>query len=76
MTDPVYDGKGLSMRYCGDDAEANQTAAMLAKVIGFDPVNAGPLSSARLLEPLAMLWVWLAVKGGIGREFAFQLVKR
>jgi hypothetical protein len=48
----------------------------LAKAIGFDPVDAGPLENARLLEPMAMMWIWLAVRGGQGRDFAFQIVKR
>ena len=64
------------MFYCGDDADAKHTAAGLAHDIGFDPIDAGPLSNARLLEPCAMLWVWLAVKGGMGRDFAFKVVKR
>jgi hypothetical protein len=64
------------MFYCGDDAEAKHVAAGLARDIGFHPVDAGPLSNSRLLEPYATLWIWLAIKGGLGREFAFRLVKR
>ncbi len=76
MANPAYGGKPIPMFYCGDDAGAKSTAAKLAKDVGFDPVDAGPLSNARLLEPVAMLWIWLAFSGGLGREFAFQLVKR
>jgi hypothetical protein len=76
MANPVYDGKPIPMFYCGGDGNAKSIAAQLAQDIGFVPVDAGPLSNARLLEPLAMLWVWLAYPGGFGREFAFQLVKR
>lgn len=76
MADPHYHGHKLTMLYCGDDAGAKAAAAVLAKDIGFDPVDAGPLANARSLEPMCMLWVWLAVKGGFGRDFAFQLIKR
>ncbi len=76
MTDPKYYGQGITMFYCGDDSGAKQTAATLAHDIGFHPVDAGPLANARLLEPCAMLWIWLAVKGGQGRDFAFTMVKR
>ena len=38
-------------------------------------MDAGPLSNARLIEPLALLWVRLAI-GGLGLDFAFQIVKR
>jgi predicted dinucleotide-binding enzyme len=63
------------MFYCGDDAGAKQVAAALASDLGFDPVDAGPLTSARLLEPLAMLWISLAIRGQ-GREIAFRLMRR
>jgi predicted dinucleotide-binding enzyme len=76
MENPVYDGKPITLFYCGDDADAKSTAAQLARDVGFDPVDAGPLKNSRLLEPLAMLWIWLAYPGGRGREFAFQIVKR
>ena len=40
------------------------------------PQDAGPLRQARVLEPLALLWVSLAYVQGLGREFAFQIIKR
>lgn len=76
MLEPVIRGEHLTMFYCGDDPQAKQTAATLAHDIGFHPIDAGPLANARLLEPHAMLWIWLALKGGVGRDFALQLVKR
>lgn len=76
MSDPKIKGHRLTMLYCGDDAGAKSVAAQLAHDIGFDPVDAGPLTNSRQLEPLAMLWIWLAIRGGLGREFAFQIVKR
>ena len=76
MADPTYKGQGISMFYCGDDADAKKIAAGLAQEIGFSPMDAGPLTNARVLEPYALLWIWLAVFGGMGRDFAFQVVKR
>jgi predicted dinucleotide-binding enzyme len=76
MENPIYGGEHVTMFYCGDDAEAKGTAAELAKTVGFDPVDAGPLANARLLEPYALLWIWLALKGGQGRDFAFRLLRR
>jgi predicted dinucleotide-binding enzyme len=76
MINPIYEGKSVPLFYCGDDAGAKSTAAELARVLGFDPIDAGPLSNSRLLEPHALLWIWLAHRGGMGRNFAFQLVKR
>lgn len=53
---PVIDGVATSVLLCSDSPEAMQTVAQLAAEIGFDPVNAGPLQSARYVEPLVMLW--------------------
>jgi len=58
------------MLYCGADAEAKKT---LATDLGFEPVGALPV--ARLLEPLAMLWITLAFKQGMGVDFGFRLAR-
>ena len=76
MANPDYGGVPATMFYAGDDAKAKAVAHELAAQIGFDPVDAGPLVNARMLEPLAALWVYLAVHGNIGREFAFKLLLR
>jgi hypothetical protein len=44
--------------------------------LGFEVVDAGALKIARLLEPLAMLWIHLALSQGLGRDFAFALLRR
>ena len=43
--------------------------------VGFEPVDAGELKAARLLEPLAMLWVQLAMKEP-ARDFALVMARR
>jgi 8-hydroxy-5-deazaflavin:NADPH oxidoreductase len=48
----------------------------LVAELGFDAVDAGGLKVARLLEPLAMLWIHLAMAQGLGREIAFALLRR
>ena len=48
----------------------------LASEIGFEPIDAGPLTQARTLEPLALLWISLAIKQGLGFEFAYKLLRR
>jgi 8-hydroxy-5-deazaflavin:NADPH oxidoreductase len=65
-----------SMFICGDDAAAKAVAAGLAADAGFEVVDAGRLASARLLEPLAMLWIHLAFAQGLGTGFAFTLLRR
>lgn len=76
MANPDYHGTRATMLYCGDDANAKRIAAGLAKDLGFDPVDAGPLKHARLLEWLAVLWITLALKQGYGVDFVFQMLRR
>jgi predicted dinucleotide-binding enzyme len=58
---PNYNGLKPVMFLAGDDAEARQTVSRLAADIGFQPLDAGNLKIARLLEPTAMLWIHLAM---------------
>jgi predicted dinucleotide-binding enzyme len=76
MVNPRYGEARSMMLYCGDEADAKAVAKRLAEDLGFDAVDFGPLSNARYSENLAMCWIWLALKGGVGRDFAFHLVKR
>ena len=76
MANPVYGDDRATMLYCGDDEGAKEVAARLAADLGFEPVDAGPLSAAYLLEHFAMLWIHLAYGKGMGRNFAFKLVRR
>ena len=75
MQNPDFNGQPATLFYCGDDAAAKDTARNLAAALGFDPVDAGPLRQARVLEALALLWVSLAYSG-LGRDIAFRLVRR
>ncbi len=76
MADPNFNGRSALLLHCGDDAGAKAAVAHLATELGFDQQDAGPLRQARLLEPLALLWISLAYAQGLGREFAFQIIKR
>ncbi len=76
MTDPRYGNERASMFVCGDDDPAKATVSELVRGLGFDVVDAGPLRNARLLEPLAMLWITLAYGLGNGPNIAFRLLRR
>ena len=55
MDTGVLNGEPVTVFAAGDDATAKQQVMQMARDIGFDAVDAGPLESARLLEPLALL---------------------
>jgi len=61
-----------SLVYCGDDARAKTVAAELIRDAGFEPIDAGPLRSARWTEPFALLVAQLAYEGEGGPELAYR----
>lgn len=63
--------------YCGDDDAAKSLVAGLARDLGLDPVDAGPLKNARYLEPLAQLMVQLVRALEMGpANVAIKLLRR
>lgn len=63
MTPPVFDGRPLSVLFCGDDSSAKAVVAELISDIGCNPVDIGPLFRARLLEPAAAIVIYLLFNG-------------
>jgi len=76
MANPNFRERKAVMFVCGDDPAAKKTVLQLASDFGFEPIDAGGLSSARLLEPVAMLWIHLALHQGLGPDFSFGLLRR
>lgn len=61
-----------SLVYYGDDAGAKKVAARLIRDVGFDPVDAGPLRTARYAEPFTLLVARLAYESKGGPELAYR----
>ena len=76
MANPLYPNGRAVMFVCGDDDDAKPVVLRLVGELGFEAVDAGALKVARLLEPLAMLWIHLATAQGLGPEIAFALLRR
>ena len=68
-------GQALTALVAADDAAAKDTVLGLARAIGFEPVDAGPLANARLLEPLAYLHIQLGYMLGLDTQIGFKLVR-
>lgn len=75
FADPHFGSESASLFLCGDDAAAKETVAGLARELGLEPVDCGPLGQARRLEELALFWISLATQGH-GRAHAFRLLRR
>jgi predicted dinucleotide-binding enzyme len=76
MAAPTLEGQRPVMFVCGDDAAHKPAVLKLTADLGFEAIDAGGLAVARLLEPVGMLWIHLALVQGLGRDFAFGLLRR
>jgi NADPH-dependent F420 reductase len=75
LANPVYGGVAASNFFCGNDAEARKKVKQLVEDVGFEAIDAGALQSARLLEPLMMLWIASSQSLG-SRDIAFKVLRR
>lgn len=73
---PFFGANDGTMLYCGDDEAAKTSVHKLIEASGFEPVDCGPLHSARLLEPMAVLLMRLNKNQGMGDEIAWKLLTR
>jgi 8-hydroxy-5-deazaflavin:NADPH oxidoreductase len=73
MDSGKVDGQQVCALVAGDDDGARSLVIGLARDIGYDAVDAGPLAAARLLEPLGLLNIQLGA-GSLGRRIGFKLV--
>jgi predicted dinucleotide-binding enzyme len=74
MDRPELPGKPV-MFVCGDDDAAKAVTGELVAELGFEAVDAGDLTLARLLEPYALIWIHLALRRGFGTNFGFGLLR-
>jgi 8-hydroxy-5-deazaflavin:NADPH oxidoreductase len=73
---PDFRGQPASVLLAGDDAEAKEAVAALARDAGYDPVDAGPLWSALNVEKVAGVMVTIAYVVGAGFDQALRIVRR
>lgn len=74
MGDGKIGDEPLTAFVAGDDANAKADVLALARAIGFDAVDAGPLRNARLLEPLGFLNIQLGYGLKMGTDTGFKLL--
>jgi predicted dinucleotide-binding enzyme len=67
-------GQQLTIFAASDDQEARAAALEMGKAIGFDPVDAGPLSNARQLEALGYFNIQLGYVLGNGTDVGFKFI--
>jgi predicted dinucleotide-binding enzyme len=77
MSSGKVKGKSISCFTAGNDQPARAQVMDLARDIGFDPVDAGPLSNARWLEAMGYLQIQLGyvINKGLGPAIGLAMLK-
>jgi predicted dinucleotide-binding enzyme len=74
MSTGRVNGQQLTAFAAGDNEAARKIVLELARAIGFDAVDSGPLKTARYLEPLAFFNIQLGFVLGNGANVGFKFV--
>jgi 8-hydroxy-5-deazaflavin:NADPH oxidoreductase len=72
---PTLGGTKLLVPVAGDDDASKRTVLDLAAQLGFDAVDAGPLTNARYLEPAIVLLLQLAYGMQMGTGIGLALAR-
>ncbi|HEX6745892.1 MAG TPA: NADPH-dependent F420 reductase [Longimicrobium sp.] len=75
MVDPDFPCGPPTMFICGNDEGARHAVAGICTEFGWEVVDIGGIEGARLLEPLAMLWIVHGVRSGAWTH-AFKLLRK
>ena len=75
MSQGTARGEKITIFAASDDKEARKTVVQIARDVGFDAVEAGPLRNALYLEALAVLNIQLAYAEGLGADMGFRLIR-
>ncbi|MGA6989127.1 MAG: NAD(P)-binding domain-containing protein [Nitrososphaeraceae archaeon] len=76
MVHPDFPGGPPTMFICGDDEKAKKMVIeTILTPFGWETIDIGGIEGARLLEPLAMLWITHYFRTGTG-DHAFKLLKK
>ena len=62
------------MFMAGNDTDAKAKVGLMLSDLGFEALDAGDITKARLLEPFGMVWINQALMRGKGRNWAFAAV--
>jgi predicted dinucleotide-binding enzyme len=75
MVHPILPGGPPDMFLCGDDEAARKEIAGICRAFGWGVIDLGGLEAARLIEPLALIYIRHAIRTGAW-DYAFKLLKK
>jgi predicted dinucleotide-binding enzyme len=75
MVKPAFSGGPPDMFICGNDDEAKKLVAGFCREFGWGVIDMGGIEAARLLEPLALIYIQNAIRTG-NWNCAFKLLRK
>jgi len=75
MINPNFPGGPPDMFICGNNEKAKQTVTEICSTFGWNTIDIGDITGARLLEPLCILWVTYGFHTGTW-DHAFKLLRK
>lgn len=75
MFQPDFPGGPPTMFICGNDEGAKAEVSRIIDSFGWEVIDIGDIEGARLLEPLAMLWIVHFMRTGKA-DHAFKLLRK
>ncbi|MFZ5515885.1 MAG: NADPH-dependent F420 reductase [Candidatus Zhuqueibacterota bacterium] len=76
MVKPDFSDGPPDMFICGNDDSAKKTVRELSQSLGWSVIDLGDITSSRLLEPLAMIWIVHLFRNNFNPNHAFKLLKK
>lgn len=70
-----FNGIAPDVYFCGNDEGSKSVVKSLIRDIGFEPVDSGPLTNARYLEPISEFVIQLAILG-LGDDIGIKVLRR
>lgn len=75
MVNPSFENGPPDMFICGNSAAAKEKVTEILTQFGWKTVDSGDITSARYLEPMAMVWILHAATSGT-RGHAFKFLRK
>lgn len=74
FAEPRFGNVQANLFYCGPDNDVRPSIERLISEVGLVPIWVGDLDQIHLVDNLGALWVTLALRRGMGRHLAFQIL--